>query len=575
MIQGNSSAAGDDGVPGEKKPLYVHDEVVILRFDRGGNIVSSGGKVRETFGYSGKESLGLRIHDISSGKNRPMRVALYLLAALIALSCPRSAAAGPGPGGTRTILHVNDFHGRMEPAPAKPGLADAPTGGAALLAGRIRQERGKDPAGTVLLSAGDMFQGTPASNLFHGAPVLEIMNSLSFDAMTLGNHEFDWGLDVLGKLRAGASFPFLSATVVDNAGRPLPGISSYVLLERKGARIAVVGVSTPDTPYTTKRDNVEGLVFLDPVSALPKVVRQVRSLGADVVVVLSHLGFDEDRKVAMAVPGIDLIVGGHTHTAVTKPVRAGGTLVAQAGSHGMYLGVVRIEVGPKGTPVFREDSGSGLLPVSAASGVPEDPEASRIVGSYRARLAGEFRRVVGTSGVDLVRDDNAESNVGNLLCDAARAATGADVAFMNAYGIRADLPRGEITLEQVYTMLPFENTLLTVELTGRGILSALERGATLESGMLQVSGAEFRVDLSKPAGSRVSDVLIGGAPLDPEKKYRAAMNDFLAAGGDRFDAFREGTGAAAGGSFRDAVLEYLRTRSPVSPRVEGRITVVR
>jgi PAS domain-containing protein len=139
MIQGNSSAAGDDGVPGEKKPLYVHDEVVILRFDRGGNIVSSGGKVRETFGYSGKDSLGLRIHDISSGKNRPMRVALYLLAALIALSCPRSAAAGPVPGVTLTILHVNDFHGRWSrPRRSRGSPTPDRRGGPA---------RGSDPAG--------------------------------------------------------------------------------------------------------------------------------------------------------------------------------------------------------------------------------------------------------------------------------------------------------------------------------------------------------------------------------------------------------------------------------------------
>lgn len=454
---------------------------------------------------------------------------------------------GEGSHVSVTILHVNDFHGRLQPAPPKAGIDNAPTGGAALLAGLIRRERGKDPAGTVLLSAGDMFQGTPVSNLFHGAPVLEIMNSLSFDAMALGNHEFDWGPDVLRDLRAGSSFPFLSATVVDDSGRFLPGISPYVMLERKGVRIAVVGVSTPDTPYTTKRDNVKGLVFPDPASALPEVVRQARSRGAVVVVALSHLGFDEDRKLAAAVPGIDLIIGGHSHTAVTMPVRVGGTVVAQAGSHGMHLGVVRLEVDPRSGSVIFRDSGSGLLPVSAASGAPADPEVSRVAESYRARLAGEFSKTVGTAAVALVRNDYAESNVGNLLCDAARAATGADVAFMNAYGIRADLPGGAITLEQVYTMLPFENTLLTVELAGEGILSALERGATLESGMLQVSGVEMRIDLSRPKGGRVSDVRIAGVPLDPKKRYRVALNDFLAAGGDRFDAFREGSGAVAGG----------------------------
>jgi 2',3'-cyclic-nucleotide 2'-phosphodiesterase (5'-nucleotidase family) len=240
----------------------------------------------------------------------------------------------------------------------------------------------------------------------------------------------------------------------------------------------------------------------------------------------------------------------------------------------MYLGVVRFEVDPESGSVSYRDSGSGLLPVSAAAGAPAEPDVSRIVEGYQARLAGEFRRVVGTAEVDLVRNGDAESNVGNLLCDAARTATGADVAFMNAHGIRADLPRGEITMEQVYTVLPFENTLVTVELSGKGILSALERSATLESGMLQVSGMKMRVDLSRPKGGRVSDALIGGAPLDPKRRYRVALNDFLAAGGDRFDSFREGSGAVPGGNFRDAVLDYLRTRSPVRPRVEGRIIVV-
>jgi 2',3'-cyclic-nucleotide 2'-phosphodiesterase (5'-nucleotidase family) len=500
--------------------------------------------------------------------------AVSILVLLASFAPARDGAAEPVSGVPLTILHVNDFHGRLEPAAPKPGTGDAPTGGAALLAGLVRREREKDPGGTILLSAGDMFQGTPASNLFHGAPVLEIMNSLSFDAMALGNHEFDWGLDVLGKLRDGASFPFLSATIVDGAGPPHPGLARYVLLERKGVRIAVVGVTTPETPYTTRQDNVKGLVFLDPVSALPEVLREVRARGADAVVVLSHLGFPEDKALAAAVPGIDVIVGGHTHTAVTAPVRVGKTVVAQAGCNGLYLGVVRLEVEPgSGKVVYRGD-GSGLLPVSAAAGAPADPEAARVVESCRERLAGEFRKTVGTADVDLVRNDERESNLGNLLCDAARAATGADAAFMNAYGIRADLPKGEITLEQVYTVLPFENTLLTFRLSGAGIVAALERGATLESGMLQVSGVRMRVDLSRPGGSRVSDVRIGGVPLDPKREYRVTVNDFLAAGGDRFDSFREGSGATAGGNFRDAVLEYLRTRSPVSPRVEGRITVV-
>jgi 5'-nucleotidase / UDP-sugar diphosphatase len=503
---------------------------------------------------------------------KPKRMALRV-AGLVAVLFAVSMSVAEEPHVRVTILHVNDFHGRLQPALPKPGADNAATGGAALLAGLIRRERAKNPDGTILLSAGDMFQGTPDSNLFRGAPVLEIMNSAGFDAMALGNHEFDWGLDVLAELREGAAFPFLSANVVDSAGRPLPGIAPYVLLERKGVRIAVLGVTTPDTPYSTRPDNVKGLAFLDPAAALPEALLQARAKGADVVVVLSHLGFPEDRKLAAAVPGIDVIVGGHTHTAVTAPVRVGRTVVAQAGFNGLYLGAVQLDVDPRAGSVVYRGEGSGLLPVSGGAGSRADPEAARIVESCRARLAGEFRRVVGSSRVDLVRNPDRESNVGNLICDAVRTAAGADAAFMNAYGIRADLPRGELTLEQVYTMLPFENTIVAVDLAGERILEALERGATLESGMLQVSGLSLRVDLSKPAGSRVSDVRMGGEPLRPGKRYRVAVNDFLAAGGDRFDSFLKGANASAAGNFRDAVLGYLEAHSPVEPRVEGRITV--
>ncbi len=198
---------------------------------------------------------------------RRRRIRLFflvpLIAALLCAALPASAAE------RLTVLHVNDFHGRVFPITDKPADRVRPMGGAAYLAAMIEAERTRNPQGVILLSAGDMFQGTPISDVFHGRPVLDMMNSLHFDAMTIGNHEFDWGRTALAGIIESASFPVLSANIVDRAGTYLPGVRPYIIVERKGIKIAVIGLTTPETPYATKAENVKGLSFLDPAGVLP------------------------------------------------------------------------------------------------------------------------------------------------------------------------------------------------------------------------------------------------------------------------------------------------------------------
>ena len=468
-----------------------------------------------------------------------------------------------------TILHINDFHGNLLPKPGKEGKPA--TGGMARIAKMVAEEREKNPKGTILLSAGDMFQGTPISNLFRGRPVIETMNRMGFDAMTVGNHEFDWGMEAFQDLRKAASFPFLSANILDERGALLPGVKPYILIRKKGLKIAVIGITTPETHYATKPENLKGFRVAAVEKVLPGLIAKLRKEGAGPVVVLSHLGLDEDRELASKVEGIDLIVGGHSHTEVKTAVTVGATRIVQAGYYGQQLGVLAIAVDRESRRVVRCPEKRILRKVKAGPGDPVDAAVAAVIKTYDDQIREEFGRAVGETRVDLAKRP-FESNLGNLVCDAMRWATGADVAVQNNGGIRTTLPRGTISLEQVFMLLPFDNNLMTMDLTGAQLVSILEQNARTD-GMLQVSGLRVVYDLSAPEGSREKELAVGGTPAEPSRTYRVTTNDFLAAGGDRFGVFREGRNAVIGDNVRDAFLEYLKKHSPVSPRTEGRIVV--
>ena len=359
------------------------------------------------------------------------RLILAILAALLIAATGLHAAE---PATTLlTILHVNDYHGRVKPSIDKVTDPQKQVGGAAQLAAMIKKARAENPEGTLLLSAGDMFQGSPVSNLFHGTPVMEVMNELKFDAMTLGNHEFDWGMGALTRLRKEARFPLLAANIVDSKGNLLPGIRPYTILQRGHAKVAVIGVTTPETAYTTKPDNVKGLTFLSPETVLPRLIQNVRQQGASIVIVLSHLGLDADKRLAAAVPGVDVIVGGHSHTAIPKPLKMeSGTVILQAGAYGVYLGVLELVVDKATGRATGYTESSGLRLVSAGLQDTPDRKAALIVKKYDDRVKQKFAAVVGETSVDLTAQSGSESNLGDLTADAMRAAAGGQIAFQKA-----------------------------------------------------------------------------------------------------------------------------------------------
>jgi 5'-nucleotidase / UDP-sugar diphosphatase len=474
---------------------------------------------------------------------------------------------------TLTILHVNDFHGRILPYLDKAVDPMNQSGGAAYLAEAINNERRKNPDGTILLSAGDMFQGTPISNLNRGKPVIEFMNMIGFDAMAMGNHELDWGLEVFGNIALGARFPVLSANIVDDGGRTLNGVKPFVIIERKGFKIAVIGMTTPSVIHMVNSKFLENRKVLEPVVILPQLIKEVKAKGADVVVLLSHIGFDEDRALATAVDGIDVIVGGHSHTVVTQAVNVGNTLVAQAGSNGINLGVIRVALERKNGNVVVVDKNGILRKITAREGAAQDRAIADMVNGYNDKIKQRFQEVVGETTIDLMRrGEEGESNIGNAITDAMREISGADIAFHNPGGIRADILKGKITMEQVYTVLPFDNVVVTMDLKGADIFSLFEAGSGVGRGALQVSGARVAYDGSKPVGQKVALALVNGKPIEKSKVYRVATNDFLSVGGDKFLAFKNGENVTQGEELREVFLKYLKGHSPLNAGIEGRIT---
>jgi len=482
------------------------------------------------------------------------------------------------------ILYVNDFHGFAEPY--KPSGSDAPLGGIAYLAGAVDRARGKQPS--LLLSAGDMIQGNPWANLFRGKSSIDVMNAMRFDAMVVGNHEFDFGPKVLKERTAQARFPLLGANVKGSAA-----LKPYVIKNFQGVRIAIIGVVTQETAVTTHPRNVAGLTFSTPESAVKKYLPELKRR-ADIVIVLSHCGFQADKELATKVPGIDVIVGGHSHTKILQPELVGQTIIVQAWEHAKVLGVLNLKIKDGKVAGFDGE----LQEISPAAGAPNS-QVQEIVARYERQVDSLLQRAIGETQVDLDGEHvrTGETNLGDFVADVMRQTAGAEAALIDGGTIRTGIPQGKITVKDVYAMLPFDNYLVAISLTGAQLKAALEHGvARLEErsrSFPQVSGLTFTYSRSAPAGFRVKDITVGGQPLDAQKEYVVATNDYLVAGGDGYTVLGEALKSGSdftnlggtltssklayndpGAWLRDVVINTIQTRKTIAPKTDGRIKAV-
>ena len=511
----------------------------------------------------------------------PIRRALTMMIAATMLGAVLFAAEAPEK--QVTILYTNDFHSALDPIPAYWRPGSPRLGGAAQLSTLINQVRERERP-TFLLDAGDMFTGS-LSFLTRGEVLMEMMMAMRYDAMAIGNHEFDYGAANFEKQMHRVSFPVLGANIVYRGtnhrySRP------WAILERDGVRIGVIGVIGLDARSVALPAGITDLDFTDPVAAVAAGVKELEG-SVDLIVVLTHQGktgpmqtdaearpdvqrdFDEDARLAGAVPGIDVLIGGHAHRGIERPWvhPTTSTLVVQTYGYGTRLGYLRLNVSDG-----KVTGHDGRLIEVRSDELPPDPVVEARLAPYRKAARPVIGEVVGTLRERLVRDYRAESSLGSFVADVMREVSGVEVAFENAGGLRADLPVGPVTRGHVLDALPFVNSVVTMGLTGEQIRAVVEQGLTLERGMIQVSGLRASYDLGAPAGRRLVSLEIGGVPVDDARRYRVATNSFLAQGGDLYTTFLQGTAAVDGGELlSDVVMRYLRSRGAVDPPASGRL----
>jgi len=507
------------------------------------------------------------------------------------------------------ILHINDFHSRIESINKFDSTCSAEEkgknecfGGAARLLTAINQTRDALKTGgknVLLLNAGDNFQGSLFYTTYKGTVEAEMLNAMKFDAMTVGNHEFDDSEDGLAGFLDKVQFPVVTANVVATAASKIGDrVKPSIVLEVGGQKIGIVGAVANDTAeLATPGPNI---TIAEDVAKISEQVQKLKQDGVDKIIALTHVGYPRDLEFIAKIPDVDVVVGGHSHTLLSNTdQKAEGpypTLVdnpggykvpvVQAGQYSKYLGDLKVVFDDNG--VVKESKGDPILVDSSFK--PDEATLKRI-DELKAPIEALKAKVVGTSEGPIEGDRKIcrvkECSMGNLVADATLARVkdqGVTIAFANSGGLRSSIDGGDVSMGEVLTVLPFQNTVATFQLKGEDIRAALENGVSqIDDGagrFMQVSGMKYSFDRSKPAGSRVVSVEVkeGDAfvPLDPTKTYIVAANNYVRTGGDGFKVFATKAINAYdfGPNLEEAVAAYITANSPYKPYTDGRIAEV-
>jgi 5'-nucleotidase len=477
------------------------------------------------------------------------------------LGAPRTAAA-------LTILQINDVYSTV-PVDGAGGLARVAT---------LKQRLTREGVAPLMMLAGDFLSSSVASTIFKGEQMIAALNVAGLDVATLGNHEFDFGAEILLKRMAEARWQWVVANAVDRrTGKPVGDAAPYVVRTFGTLRVGILGLCSTEGFVG---DRLPEIQISDPLRAAARYLPMIRRERVDAIVALTHLTFEQDRALAERFPEIDLIIGGHEHFPITATVNR--TLISKAGSDAKFVARIDLVRRP-GRPVDRFYE---LIPITGA--LPDDPKTADVVNAWESKLGAGLDEVVGSNRTPLEgtsqRLRTSETNLGDLVADAVRAAARSDAALVNGGGIRGDRVHapGSLTRRTLVELHPFGNVVTTLNVPGRVIVAALEHGVSrlpLSAGQFpQVSGLTFRVNPDASPGARVSDVRVQNAPLDPNHVYTFAVPDFLLEGGDGYTMFKGQkvvVGAEAGPTLAAALERYVAERREVAPEVEGRIVIGR
>jgi 2',3'-cyclic-nucleotide 2'-phosphodiesterase (5'-nucleotidase family) len=504
---------------------------------------------------------------LSPGLKCACCIALLILAGCASTSPDRSTFV------PLRVLHWNDFHARNIPYDVTDSAAGErhmyKVGGTGNLLGFMHRYRAQAP-NVLVLNAGDDFQGTPVSGLTNGKSQITLINLIQPDAAVPGNHEFDYGKENLRDALKNATYPVIGANLFDSS-QSSTFVPPTIVKQVGKLRVGIIGALPPDLPNLTMKQNLAQMSMLDIDSVVTYHSHRLRSVEkANIVIVLSHMGLGPDTLLAMRHPEVDLIVGGHSHIPLFAPIRKNRVSVVQAGSWGRYLGVVDLVCDVAGDSVT---SVTGQLVETRLGVVPVDSTAARKADELEAIVARELEEVIGTLEVEWRRSLTSESNVGNWTADVLREVTGSDVALVNSGTLRINMRPGPIRKRDIWTLVPFNNTFVTITVTGDSLRKMLEWQAAGKGEFMQVSGLRYVYDPRLPAGAGVLEAYINGKDIEPQRAYTIATNNYVAGHCQELLGI-----SPAPASFRELAItdrtmyiEYIQKKKTISSQIDGRV----
>ncbi len=546
---------------------------------------------------------------------------LRLSCLLVAVACLAASATGiaaKDDGLMRVhLLWTNDVHGHIGPEAAKFMNPDfpPPLGGGASAAAYIKEVRARaeaDGEQVLLVDVGDMFQGTPIGNKTKGMAVIEYFNSIGYAFTVPGNHDFDMGRENTERLARASKFPWLCANLVESStGKLVDWVQPTKMIDLGGIKLGVIGIITPGTKSMSFPKNIAGLEFLDMAPTVEKYRDELKAQGADLVMLAIHEGLpfdpvqgwnnlvaDQDEssreqqgsygsnysrgamnlmELANAVKGIDVAVGGHTHRGYREPWidPQTHTMCFESFGNGSSLGhaVLLVDRQTRALVGYEPADAQGTLITLFEDEIWPDQATADVIRPHHEAAEAEMGKVIGSSSTPLGRGGPGASPVANLVTDAMRERFGADLAVQNAGGLRADLPGGDLTTREVFSILPFGNELDVVTIDGRMVRRLIESRVAGRSGGIMLSGVRVVIDPTRPDWDRVVELEIGGQPWDPDREYDMVITDFLMAGNSGLGFLAQVPASKitpTGVTQAEALEQYIARHSPLKVRLDDR-----
>ncbi|MGL1891024.1 MAG: 5'-nucleotidase C-terminal domain-containing protein [Spirochaetaceae bacterium] len=521
------------------------------------------------------------------------RVAAVLLVVGLVLSCVTNPIQEKGVEHELKILHTNDHHGHPL------AFYDYPAGGQGGLPARATYVDGVRTSNenVLVLDAGDFNTGRPESNFFKTEPDIIGYNYVGYDAVAMGNHEFDNDWEVMQSQIAQSEFPWLCANVKKD-GKYLDNVQPYMIKEYDGFKVAVIGLMTTKTELTGNPQNIGGLEFLDEVEVARELVPMLKKK-ADIVIAVVHMGLYDDntkgsRKLAAGVPELALIIDGHSHSMIEEPAMENGVAIVQARHWGLYMGNGSLKFKDGMVTSFdwnldpinvqtrtKDDAGKSTYHYVTEE-IEEDAELLALLTPYADKVDAVLSEVIGNATDVFLNDDTRrmETALGDIVTDSQiwflkEMGMDIDFAFQNGGGIRATLGNGEIQKQTVYEVLPFDNSIAMVTMKGSDVIALFDQAAgNIGAGSMAQVSKEVKVTFNAEAKT-VESLYINGSPVDTDEEYNIAVNSYLASGGDGYKVFKKATYYYDSSLMqRDAFIDYvISLGGDITPATDGRITI--